>query len=444
MPQRHVHILLFIMVASLACFERASGRYEPYTTLFTQVIEQVDQNYVTEVDLDELVQSSINGLLEPLDEHTAFIPPVQYNQFQEGLEQKFGGVGIQVRVDDETQQLLVVSPLVGTPAYEAGIVAGDLVVEVDGKPTAEMSLEDAVMLMKGTPGDPVKLSVLHPGAEAPVDIEIQRAVIEVDTVLGDSRDENDEWNFFLAGDDKIGYIRIVAFSESTIAELDAAISWLEERDVQALILDLRNNPGGYLAAAVEVCDRFVDDGVIVSTRGRRRQEIAHMASRENTRLRVPMVVMVNNNSASASEIVAACLQDHDVAVVVGERSWGKGSVQNVINLADGRSALKLTVATYWRPNGHNIHRLPDATEDDEWGVMPNEGFLVELTEDDFVKAVEARRMRDIVGAVFPATDDSNEDSEKTDEVELFVDPQLKKAIEYLQEKLNSGSAKAAA
>ncbi len=443
MPQRHVHILLFIMIASLACYERASGRYETYTTLFTQVIEQVDQNYVTEVDLDELVQSSITGLLEPLDEHTAFIPPVQYNQFQEGLEQKFGGVGIQVRVDDETKQLLVVSPLVGTPAYEAGIVAGDLVVEVDDKPTAEMSLEDAVMLMKGAPGEPVKLSILHPGAQSPVDVEIERAIIEVDTVLGDSRDENDQWNYFLAGDDKIGYIRIAAFSEKTIEELDKALDWLEARDVQALIIDLRNNPGGYLDAAVEVCDRFVDEGVIVSTRGRRRQEVVHMASSENTRLRVPMVVMVNNNSASASEIVAACLQDHDAAVVVGERSWGKGSVQNVIDLADGRSALKLTVATYWRPNGHNIHRLPDATEEDEWGVMPNDGFLVELSEEDFIKVVEARRKRDIVGAIFPLLDDLGEDSEQSEEVEEFVDPQLKKAIDYLQKRLNSKAAKAA-
>ncbi len=432
MPQRHVHLLLFIMVISLACHERASGRYAPYTELFTQVLREVDQNYVTDVDLDKLVESSIVGLLEPLDEHTAFIPPVLYHRFHEGLEQKFGGVGIQVRMDEETKQLLVVSPLVGTPAYEAGILAGDLIVSVNDHPTAELSLEDAVMMMKGAPGDDVEMMVLHAGAEKPVNVVVRRAVIEVDTVLGDSRDEDDRWNYFLAGDDKIGYIRIVAFSEKTVDELDEALAWLKARNVRALILDLRNNPGGYLKAAVEVCDRFVDEGVIVSTRGRRREEEVHRATPDATSMHVPMVVMINNGSASASEIVAACLQDHEIATVVGVRSWGKGSVQNVIDLTDGRSALKLTVATYWRPNGHNIHRLPDAKEDDEWGVVPNKGFAVELTEDEFREVVLQRRMRDIVGSTPAAIDNANDGSE-TDEP--FVDPQLEKAVEYLREKL---------
>lgn len=440
MPQRHIHFLLFVMVASLACFERASGRYARYTALFTEVLEQVDRNYVTDVDLNELVDSSINGLLEPLDEHTAYIPRLHYNQFHEGLEQKFGGVGIQVRMDEETNQLLVVSPLVGTPAYEAGIEAGDVITAVDDQPTAELSLEEAVDLMKGVPGEEVKVTVLHPGQEDPVDVVLQRAIIEVDTVLGDSHDENDQWNFFLPGDDKIGYIRIVAFSEKTVGELDSALDWLEERGVRALILDLRNNPGGYLNAAVEICDRFVDQGVIVSTRGRNREGSVHTATTAATRLHVPMAVLINNSSASASEIVAACLQDHGVAVVVGERSWGKGSVQNVIDLTDGSSALKLTVASYWRPNGHNIHRLPDATEEDEWGVMPNEGFAVKLSEEDFLKVVEDRRRRDVVGTAPPEEEVTTEEVE----VEEFVDPQLQKAVEYLQEKLKAGSkAKAA-
>lgn len=435
MPQRHIHLLLFIMVVSLACFERASSRYARHTALFTQVLEQVDRNYVTDVDLNELVESSITGMLEPLDEHTAYIPRLQYNQFHEGLEQKFGGVGIQVRMDEETNQLLVVSPLVGTPAYEAGIESGDLIIAVDGHPTAEMTLEDAVDLMKGIPGEEVKVSVLHPGQEDPVDVVMRRAIIEVDTVLGDSRDKNDQWNFFLPGDDRIGYIRIVAFSEKTVDELDNALDWLEERDVRALVLDLRNNPGGYLNAAVEVCDRFIDEGVIVSTRGRNREEDVHSATRDATRLQVPMAVLINNNSASASEIVAACLQDHNAAIVVGQRSWGKGSVQNVIDLTDGGSALKLTVATYWRPNGHNIHRLPDATEEDEWGVVPNEGYTIDLSEEDFLKVVEDRRRRDVVGDAPPATE---EVAEETEDVEIFVDPQLQKAVEYLKEKLNSG------
>jgi carboxyl-terminal processing protease len=300
-------------------------------------------------------------------------------------------------LEGEQRQLTVESPLYGTPAYRAGMLAGDRILEINGESTKDFTLQDAVDRLRGAPGTRVKLKVLHLAATDPVDIELERAEIKVATVLGDARAADDTWDFFLTDEDRIGYIRVTQFSESTTEELRAALDWLKQRDMQGLILDLRNNPGGLLESAVDVADLFIDEGVIVSTRGRDGVARAmYQARAEGTFTDFPLVVLVNHYSASASEIVAACLQDHGRATIVGQRTWGKGSVQDVIDLEDGQSALKLTMASYWRPNGHNIHRLSDATEDDEWGVRPLPQDEVKLSDEDLAKMFQARRDRDIL------------------------------------------------
>ncbi len=197
--------------------------------------------------------------------------------------------------------------------------------------------------------------------------------------MGDKRKPNDEWDFMLDPAKKIGYIRITNFIQNTVEEVKAALKELDAQGMKGLILDLRDDPGGLLSAAVEISDLFVEDGKIVSTRGRNTAEKTFEAHKEGTYSGFPMAVLVNHNSASASEILAACLQDHNRAVVIGERSFGKGSVQNILDLEDGDSVLKLTVATYWRPSGKNIHRFKNAKETDEWGVSPNPGLEVKLS-----------------------------------------------------------------
>ncbi len=405
--------------------------------LLIDVLGQVRKKYAVELDSDrqrKLIEDMINGGLERLDPHSVYINPHEYKQFRKQSEGKFGGIGIQIGYDRQNRgQLAVISPMVGTPAYEAGILAGDHILKIDGKSTQNLRLAEVVELIQGDPGQPIVLHVLHEGKTEPVDVTITRAEIRVPSVLGDLRkkDNPKEWDFFLPGDKKVGYIRINNFGETTAAELRQALQQLTQQDVRGLVLDLRNNPGGLLRSAVEVVDLFLDRGVIVSTRGRNHREEVHSARAEGTVLlpasRYPIAILINRNSASASEIVAAALQDHERATIVGERSYGKGSVQTLTLLENETSALKLTTASYWRPSGKNIHRFQDSTDQDEWGVKPSPGFEVLQTEQERADYLIWRTDRDVVrsGKEPPAVDKNKPSPDKV----------LQKALEYIHGRL---------
>ncbi len=369
--------------------------YELYK-LLADTVDQVERNYVKDVDRRELIEAAIEGVLAKLDPYSAYISPDELGRFRSTVESEFGGIGIQITM--EKGQLKVLSPLVGTPAYRAGLLAGDRILEIDDEPTAGIDLDEAVRRLKGKEGTSVKLLVVHPGRKNKEEVHIVREVIRVETVLGDRRKPDDTWDFMLDPKKRIGYIRVTAFSRDTPDELRAALDELKRDKLRGLILDLRFNPGGLLNSAIEVADLFVASGRIVSTKGRNSPERTWDAESDGTFQGFPMVVLVNRYSASASEIVAACLQDHGRAEILGERTWGKGSVQNVIELEEGRSALKLTTAGYLRPSGKNIHRFPDAQSGDEWGVKPNAGLELRLGDQEILDLVEARRQRDIVRA----------------------------------------------
>lgn len=472
MPRRNLNLLLLIGFISFICYQQAESahrsRYGRMFETFTEVLGVIERTYLEPTDDRELFQGALQGMVEQLDSYSAYIPPRQAQEFKEDLEGEFGGIGIEVTWDRETRTLTVMSPLVGTPAYEAGVLAGDTIVGIDGHSTEEFTLEDAVRHLRGKPGSTVRLMVLHEGDEEPVEINITRAIIHVDTVLGDLRTP-DGWEFFLEQDSRIGYIRVTTFGEHTVAELNAALARLRAGGMQGLILDLRNNAGGLLTEGIAVCDMFIKEGRIVSTRGRNGMLITSAdASGQAQYTDFPMAVLVNRFSASASEIVAACLQDHERAVIVGQRTWGKGTVQNVTKVDDGTSLLKLTVASYWRPSGENIHRSEDDDENDKWGVTPNEGFQIELTEEQLVAVIRQRRLRDVLQtsssdaaaketpgeAALPdekaspageegAPDDATTDDATTDEAPTaqagdaeHVDPQLQRALEYLQQRLS--------
>jgi carboxyl-terminal processing protease len=375
-------------------------------------------------------------MMNRLDDYSAYISPEMLADFQEDLDKEFGGVGIEIILDPDTKELTVASPLVGTPAYEAGILAGDKILRIDGESTQGLSIQDGADRMRGPPGEPVTLTILHPGEQEPIEVNLDRAVIRVDTVLGDTRNDQGEWNYFLEGYDRVGYLRINSFSEQTDAELKRALDWLIGREVRGVILDLRNDPGGMLGAAIRVCDLFIDSGVIVTTR-RRDGSIrdARTATKRGTYPDFPVAVLVNSFSASASEIVAACLQDHGRAVVVGERTFGKGTVQELIPLEAGQGMLKLTTASYWRPSGKNIHRRSDADESDDWGVSPNEGYEVEIDEQQLAKLLSARFRRDI-----QQRNHEDDSSGNDDPVDPVVDPQLAKAIEYIEQAAENNTA----
>jgi carboxyl-terminal processing protease len=417
MARRNLHLLIAIGCICLVCYrEAASRRSTPLMNTLVETIDKIETNYIEEVDRRQLFESALKGMMQELDPYSAYVSPDDYRSFRENLDQQFGGIGIQVTLDPGTKRLTVASPLVGTPAYEAGVLAGDMIVTIDGQNTEGFTLDDTVKMLRGEAGAPVVLGVLHKGSEAPVDLKMQRAIIQVETVLGDVRNEDDSWNFMLQDYPGIGYIRLTSFADQSVQELTEAIEWLEANGMQAMILDLRDNPGGLLTAATATCDLFIDEGIIVSTRGRdRRDRRSYSASPNGAHSDFPMVVLVNQYSASASEIVSACLQDHGRAVIIGQRTWGKGSVQNVIPLEGNRSALKLTTASYWRPNGKNIHRRKDDTEDDQWGVMPDEGFEVKIDQQQYIRRIEDRRRRDVVGEIPPpVVDDARIESPETD------------------------------
>lgn len=431
--------VLSCVLLTLACLiqsARAEDDEEYYELMrvFVDTFEQIDRNYVKDVDRRQLVEAAVRGMLSELDPYSNYISPEEITRFNEDVEQEFGGIGIQVQFQPEKGGLIVSSPLPGSPAYNAGVLAGDVIVEIEGQPVAEFperrELQTAVKLLKGKPGVEVTIGVRHSGESEVVTIPITREIIKLQTVLGDTYNPDGSWNYMYDDAAKIGYIRLSHFSRRTGEELRTALQQLDRNGMEGLVLDLRFNPGGLLTTAVEVADLFIESGKIVSTEGRNSPDRVWSAKKFGTYTDFPMAVLINQYSASASEIVSAALQDHGRAVVIGERSWGKGSVQNVIELEAGDSALKLTTASYHRPSGKNIHRFPDADEDDEWGVVPDEKFEVEMDGEQKREYLRYRQSRDILDAAGPPESD-------------FVDIQMEKALDYLRAQI-SGAPPAAA
>ena len=397
MPRRNYYLALAMIASgSLFCWQASQGAkpkdemLELYG-LFVDAVEKVELNYVRPVSRRELLETALEGMLQNLDPHSSYINTSEMRQFRRQIEGRFGGIGIQVEVDPEFGHLRVIAPMVGTPAYEAGVLAGDLIVEIDGQSTEGMSPDKAVEVLTGRPGTDVKLSVVHEGSEEPEPVSITRAIIDIPSVLGDRRKPDDRWELMIDRDKKIGYVRVAAFNEHTTDELKKALDQLKDEGGKGLIMDLRDDPGGLLSAAVEVSDMFLEKGEIVSTKGRNILPRKYEAQMGGPFEELPLVVLINQNSASAAEIVAAALQDHKRAAIVGQRSYGKGSVQNIIDLDGGNSVLKLTVASYYRPSGENIHRFRNAKTSDKWGVTPDKGLEVKLAPSEFMRWYMGRR-----------------------------------------------------
>ncbi len=406
--------------------ELESEEYYELLQLFVDTMDQIDRNYVNDVSRRELMEAAIEGMIKKLDQYSNYIPPTDMERFRSNVENEFGGIGI--RVSSENDKITVISPLFGTPAYKAGVLSGDHISKINGESTEGFKLEDAVKNLKGPIGSEVTLTLIHPRDGKERTVTVKRELVRLETVLGSHRNADDSWNYYVDEDKKVGYIQITGFSRHTLAELRRVLGTLKEEDFQALVIDLRFNPGGLLSSAIAISDLFISSGRIVSTEGRNSPLSEWNAHKTGSYEGFPMVVLVNRYSASASEIVSACLQDHQRALIVGERTWGKGSVQNIIELEGGKSALKLTTAGYHRPNGKNIHRYPDATPEDEWGVKPNDGFEVQFSTKELQDLGAYRRQVDIL-----RKDNPRPEGEEAPE---FDDRQLNKALEFLVARLN--------
>ena len=406
--------------------------YELYKVL-VDTVDQVDRNYVKEIDRRELIEAAIKGVMTRLDPYSTYIGPNELTQFRNNIENEFGGIGIHVSMQGGV--LKVVSPMYGTPAHRAGILAGDQIVEIDGKATAGWTPDQAISRMKGAEGTAVALTVLHLGQTKPVKIALVREKIRVETVLGHHRKADDTWDYMLDPQNRIGYIQVTAFGRETTAELRTALKELHSQKMRGLILDLRFNPGGLLSAAIEVSNLFISQGRIVSTKGRNTAGKSWDARKEDAIEDAPMVVLVNHFSASASEIVSACLQDHNRAAIAGQRTWGKGSVQNVIELDQGRSALKLTTASFYRPSGKNIHRFPDSKDKDDWGVSPTPGLELKLDDREMLALQADRSEREVLRPKQPIATKAATRAAQTIKTPAFVDRQLEIAVKHLNGQL---------
>ena len=468
MPKRNLFVLLMMVatavVAWLARDRAGHGRR------FAEVLGAIERTYLEPVDQQSLFDAAMEGVFSRLDEHSAFVAGDRRQQLESLLDQEFGGVGLELARADAAHAskalggIAVVSPVFGSPAWHAGIAAGDRILSIDGTSTLQMPLEEAFRRLRGLPGTPVLLSVASPAAgpaveemvDAPArDIALVREVVRTESVLGDRRRQDGSWEWMIEGEPAAAIIRITNFGERTADELRRAVESITGRmsdggqqgSAGVLVLDLRGNAGGLLSAAVEVCDIFLDDGVIVSTKGRGPRDAGaagddtaaldvRRATRGAALAGLPMAVLVDGLTASAAEVVAACLQDHGRAIVVGSRSFGKGTVQTILPLSDGSGLLKLTSSEYLRPNRVNIHRRSDDDDDAEWGVSPDRGCEITPTGRQIESLVAWRRIRDAVPAKGGTAGSQQPDSQAL--LPRRLDLVLARAVDALRESGESG------
>jgi carboxyl-terminal processing protease len=381
--------------------------------LFTEILSLVESNHVETVDRQKLIYGAIDGMLKELDPHTSFMTEEMYKEMQVDTRGEFGGLGITISKLDTT--LSVISPIEDTPAWRVGIKAGDKIFAVDGHPTKDMSINDAVKKMRGVPGTSVVLSIMRDEFKEPKDFTIVRDIIKLKSVK------------YRVLDDKIAYVRITSFQERTDSDLRAALQelWSRRPDLRGLILDLRNNPGGLLDQAVKVSGRFLEKGkLVVYTKGRKENNNSEFTVRKSGgRTDYPMVVLVNVGSASASEIVAGALQDWERAIVLGTPTFGKGSVQTVFPLENG-SGLRLTTAKYYTPKGRSIQNT---------GIIPDIEVAAATIKTSAGHGDDLIKEKDLDGHLANDTAEEEKPEETVEDAEkLIEDYQLQRALDLLK------------
>lgn len=385
--------------------------------MFNEVLDIVQKNYVDNVDSTTLMQGAINGMIKTLDPHSQFMTPEIYKELEVETQGRFGGIGIEITILKDV--LTVVSPIEDTPAFKAGVKSGDQIIKIDGKSTKDITIMEAVNKLRGPKDTKVTITIMRESMPQPKDITLTRAIIQIKSVKAKTFD------------DHIGYIRIASFHERTAADVQKALTEVTEKakPMKGLVLDLRNDPGGLLNQAIEVSDMFLKSGTIVSTRGRTKSMETKTVAKDNGKeISVPMIVLVNEGTASAAEIVAGALQDNGRALVVGNQTFGKASVQTVIPLENG-AALKLTTARYYTPSGRSIQAE---------GIKPDIVVkFVKPAEEKEISMEERLREKDLKGHIKPAREDGTKIEETASEEfkevsDLTKDNQLKTAIDILK------------
>ncbi len=401
----------------------AKEKLEAYIK-FTQILNVIESQYVDDVNTTDLVDKALKGLLANLDSHSSFMDAKEYKDLTVQTKGEFGGLGISIGMKDGA--LTVIAPIDGTPAFKAGIKSGDIILKINDAATIGMSIDDSVKLMRGKPKTSLILTIIRKGEPKPLEVKITRDIINIQSVYAKTIE------------DKILYIHVASFDQKVVEGVQKAMK--EHNATEGLILDLRNNPGGLLDQAVGLVDLFVDEGTIVSQKGKQVSEnLNYDAHKENTDKETPIVVLVNGGSASASEIVSGALQDFNRSIVIGEKTFGKGSVQVVMPIGDDE-ALKLTVARYYLPSGRTIQAVgvtPDITV--HLGKIDFTEDPILLKESDLKKHLESELAKiDDNGTTSVKTGAAEDNNETTvddtiiTEDQLYKDVQLKSAVDILK------------
>lgn len=414
--------------STLFAADNAEGEKSRLASLakFTRVLATIEKYYVDDIKIDDIIKKSIEGLLTNLDAHSSYLDEKHFKDLKIQTEGEFGGLGITVGQKDGA--LTVIAPMEGTPADKAGIKAGDIILKINKQSTLNMTIDEAVNLMRGKPGTGIELTVVREGETKPLTISIVRDIIKIESVYSK-----------IIENENILYVRVVNFDKNIVGDVQDAIT--KNKNVKGIVLDLRNNPGGLLNQAVGLVDIFIDEGIIVSQKGRVESENAeYKATKSGTNTKLPLVVLVNGGSASASEIVSGALQDHKRAIIIGEKTFGKGSVQAVLPVVDNE-AIRLTIARYYLPSGRTIQAegvTPDIIVYP--GDVPHKNNEQALKEKDLKKHLESELKK---------VDDNKTDTKETktkaktkettksdkeivSQENLFKDLQLKSAVDAIK------------
>ncbi|MEO1495867.1 MAG: S41 family peptidase [Planctomycetota bacterium] len=407
MPRRNLLLIFAALGVTLALASRAEQN--PQTRHVSRGFRLIDELALDEPPDEELVDGAMRGMISVLrrrgDTHSAYFPPRVAEPLRDEMRQEFGGVGVMIRVAAEPPGGLVVvePPDPSGPAFDAGVKNGDRIVAIDGHPTEGITLPEALEQLRGPIGAPVDLRLARPQSPPSeendyLNVTITRRAIKLAALKGDRRLKSGDWRYDLTGAEGVGHVRIAIFGNRTAEELAEVLDDLVSRGVSSVALDLRDNAGGAVDASIAVADLFLDAGApIMSTRGRGGRVIDEYDAESPSRFdALQMAVLIDRDTASAAEIVAAALADNDRARLFGERSFGKGTVQQLLTVGASRSLLKLTTASYWRPSGVNIHRLESAGDDEPWGVTPDPEDTVPLADEQLETFRLWRRERDLL------------------------------------------------
>lgn len=432
-PTLLVALFAAILIQLPAAIAARAADYEWFDPIII-VRALVLENFVeepTEEQMDAMQVSMINAMIDELDDpHTVYVPAQQRAEFDKSMMGEYVGIGAEINIEND--YLVIVSPMEDSPALEAGVMAGDVVLEINGETTFMMPVDRCIELLTGEPDTQVTIRVMHEHGEEET-IRITRRRIVTHTVKGAFR-VGEDWVYEIDPENGIGYVRITQFNATTVEGMQRALEQLKRENVKGLILDVRFDPGGGLEEAVALSDMFLETGTIVSVKGRRREEVTFAAKPGGTFPDVPIVVIVNEGSASASEILAGALQENGRAKVLGERTFGKGSVQEVRPLPENMGTLKVTTAYYYLPSGRHLHRHHDSPI---WGVEPDPGFHVAMSNEEYREMNLAKRNYDAIRA-----GGFNGDAHWADsawiETEL-KDRQLARALEAMQGRLTEGA-----